>query len=97
MHGDVLLDGSHQFRNAAEHAIAQAFGRNVAEEALDHIEPGCRGGSEMNMEARMLGEPFFDVRVLVGGVVVAHQMQRLVGIDAMDASLPTGKEIGALR
>ena len=32
----------------------------------------------MNMQARMLGESFFGVRMLVGGAVVAHQMQRFV-------------------
>ena len=32
----------------------------------------------MNMEARMFGEPLFNVRMLVGRLVVADQMQRLV-------------------
>ena len=49
----------------AEHAIAQALGRDVAKEPLDHVELGRRGRSEMNMQARMLGEPFFDVRMLL--------------------------------
>ena len=32
----------------------------------------------MNMKARMLGEPLLNVRMLVGSVVVADQMQCLV-------------------
>ena len=36
---DVFIDSSHQFRYAGEHAAAQAFGCNVAEEALDHVQP----------------------------------------------------------
>lgn len=32
----------------------------------------------MNMQARMLGEPFFGVRMLVGGAVVADQMQLVI-------------------
>ena len=32
----------------------------------------------MNMEARGFGQPLFDLRMLVGGVVVADQMKRLV-------------------
>ena len=54
MHGDVLLDGGGQFRDAAKHTIAQAFGRKVTEEALDHIEPGRRGPGGMRMEPRVL-------------------------------------------
>jgi hypothetical protein len=32
----------------------------------------------MDMESWVLGEPLLDLRMLVGGVVVADQMQRLV-------------------
>ncbi len=50
MHGDVLLDGGNQFRDIAKYAIAQSLRRDVAEEALDHVEPRCRGRREMNMD-----------------------------------------------
>lgn len=45
MHDDVLLDGGGQLRDAAEHAIAQALGRDIAEVPFDHVEPrrGSRG------------------------------------------------------
>src|SRR5207247_18651 len=76
--GDVLLDGGNQFRDTAKHAIAQAFGGDVTEEALDHVEPGRRGGGEMHMEPRVLGQPLLDLRMLVRGVVIADQMKGLV-------------------
>ena len=78
MHGDVLLDRAGQFRDAAKHAVAQALGGDVAEESLDHVEPGRRGGSEMNMDARVPGQPLLDLRMFVRRVVVADQVQRFV-------------------
>ncbi len=78
MHDDVLLDRTDQFRDTAEHAAAQAFGCDIAEEALNHVQPGCRGRREMHVESRMFLEPLLDVRVLVGRVVIADQMQRFV-------------------
>ena len=77
MHHDVFLDCGGQVREAAKHAVAQAVGRNIAKEPLDHVEPGCAGRGEMNMEAWVLGDPRLDLRMLVGRVVVADQMQRL--------------------
>ena len=41
MHGDLLFDSGGQFRHAAKDAATQSFGRDIAEESLDHIEPGC--------------------------------------------------------
>lgn len=38
MHGDVLLEGGDQFRNAAEYTATQSLGGEVAEEALH--QPG---------------------------------------------------------
>ena len=35
MHCDVFFDGSGQFRDAAKHTVAQAIGRDVAEEPFD--------------------------------------------------------------
>ena len=41
--GDVLIDGSFEFGHAGEHAAAQPIGGDVAEEAIDHVEPRRRG------------------------------------------------------
>ena len=76
VHGDVFLDGGGQLRDAAKHATAQALGGDVTEEPFDHVETGGRGGSEMNMESRMLVQPLLNLRMLVGGIVVANQVKR---------------------
>jgi hypothetical protein len=78
MRGDVFLDGFSEFSNAGEHAAVQALGRDVAEEALDHVQPrrGCR--REMHCEARMFLQPLIDLEMFVGRVVVANQTQRFV-------------------
>ena len=63
--GDVLLDGGGEFRDAAKHAVAQTFGGDVAEEALDHVEPRRRSRSEVNVNAPMLSQPLLDLRMFV--------------------------------
>ena len=78
MHGDVFLEGRNQFGNAAEDTPAQPFGGQVAEEALDHVQPRRRGRVEVNGEAWMLCQPLLHLRMLVRGMVVADQMQRLL-------------------
>jgi hypothetical protein len=40
------------------------------EEALDGVEPRGRGRGEMECPSRMIGEPFEDVGLFVGGIVV---------------------------
>ena len=73
--GDVVLDGLDQLLQAAKDAAAQSFGGEVAEEAFHHVQPGSAGGGEVQMEARMLGQPRFDLGMLVRGIVIQDQMQ----------------------
>ena len=54
MHGDVFLDGGIEFRDAAEHATAQTASGDIAEEALDHVQPRSRSWREVDREARVL-------------------------------------------
>ena len=63
---EVLLDGSFEFGNALEDAAPDAILGDQAEEALDLVEPGCRGRREVHVEARMAFEPSLDRGVLVG-------------------------------
>ena len=75
---DVLVDCRDQFGHAGKDTATQALGRDVAEEPLHHVQPRGRGRGEMHLETRVLGEPALYGRMLVGGVVVDDQMQRLV-------------------
>lgn len=73
-----VVNGADQFPHAGEHAAAQPLGGEVAEETLDPVQPGRRGGGEVHDESRMLVQPRLHGRMLVRGAVVGDQMQRLV-------------------
>ena len=47
--------------------------------ALDEVEPGGRGGGEVQLEARVAQQPFFHLRGLVGAVVIADEVQVQAG------------------
>ena len=75
---DVVVDGVNQFHHIAKHATPQAVGGEVAEEALDHVQPRGAGGGEVDMKAPMTLQPALDGGMFVGRVVVHDQMQLLV-------------------
>ena len=75
---DVLTDGPDEFAYALERAAPDTFFGEVSEPALDEIKPRTGGGREVEMEARMLFEPRLNVGMLVGGVVVADEMEVFV-------------------
>lgn len=52
--GDVLINSRSQFRHPGEYPAAQVIFRNVAEEALYHVQPRGRSGHEVHVEARIL-------------------------------------------
>lgn len=66
---DVFPDGFEEFLNVAEDSSAQLFLRQVAEEPLDHVQPGAAGGGEMHVEPRVAFQPALHQRMFVGGVV----------------------------
>lgn len=72
-------------RDAAEDAAADGVVGDAPEEALDLVQPGGKGRGEVEAEALMPGKPGFDLGMLVGGVVVDHQLQgELLGRVAID-------------
>ena len=71
---EVVVDGHLQFDHGVEDAATDALSGDLGEEALDQVEPGCRGRREMNAEARMPGQPRLDFGMGVSGVVVGDQM-----------------------
>lgn len=72
---EIVLNCSFELSDTFEYATPDAIACDQAEEALDLIEPGRRGGGEMHMEARMFGQPGFDRWMLMGGIVVGDQVQ----------------------
>jgi len=70
----IDLDGQGRIAHAAETAFGDRLLAEVAEEALDQVEPGTGRGHEVHVKARAFGQPLLDLRVLVGAVVVGDQM-----------------------
>ena len=66
----VLHDSPLQLGDALEGATSNAVSGDLGEEAFDHVEPGRRGGCEVQMEAWMRLEPAFDGGRLMRGIVV---------------------------
>ena len=56
---------------------------NFAKEAFHQIEPGGRGGNEMDVETGMTLKPSGDFGVLVRGIVVANDVKLQVGGDLL--------------
>lgn len=77
MDRNIFVDCDGQFMHASKDPTLKAIGGQAAEESFDHVEPGGRRRGEMHVEARMFFELRAHYRMLVGGVVVADQMQLL--------------------
>lgn len=92
--GDEAVDGGLKIDDAAEAAAAQALGGQLGEEALDGVQPRCRGGREVEDPARVVFQPGPHLGVLVRGVVVqdhvhhlADRYRRLNGVQETDELL----------
>ena len=75
-------DVGDQGSDAAKAARADDFGGNFAKEAFHQIEPGGRGGNEMEVKTGMTLKPGGDFGVLVGRVVVADDVKLQLGGDS---------------
>ena len=67
--GEVAMDGDLQVGNALEDSAADALAGDLGEEALDEIEPGRRGWSEVQVEPGVQRQPLLYFRVLVGSIL----------------------------
>src|SRR5512132_3933849 len=72
--GDEAIDGGLQIDDRFEYAAFQPTARELGEETLDGVRPRARSRSEMEGEARVSGEPFAHLGVLMGSVVVQDHM-----------------------
>jgi len=74
---DVLLDSTSDIAHALKDSATETVDCKIAEEAFDHIQPRSTCRSEVGMESRIPLEPGFDLFVLMGGVIVADDMDVL--------------------
>ena len=68
--GDEVIDLLDQFADVFEGAAADGALGNQGEPALDLIKPTGIGGSEVQVIARVTGQPGFNLGMFVGGVIV---------------------------
>ena len=76
---DVASYGGDELFEVLENASFELVLRQVSEEAFDHVEPTGRGRCEANVEAFVGFQPALDSGMFVGRVVVADQVDFLVG------------------
>ena len=81
MGGDVASDGVLQVGDGGEGAAPDSSSGDGGEEALDGVEPRGGSGREVERPTGMIGEPFEDVGLFVGGVVVGDGVDDLAGRD----------------
>jgi hypothetical protein len=65
--------GVHCADGAVRSALRQ-LGGQLAESALDEVDPRARGRGEVEVEPGVLSEPALDLRDLVAGGVVEHKV-----------------------
>src|SRR5512141_2560837 len=71
---DVTADRHDQFFQITKYTAPQSVLREVAEEALYHVEPRGTGRREVHVEPWMACEPALNLGMLVGRVVIADQV-----------------------
>src|SRR5262249_49345809 len=73
-HLDVPPDGQLEFAGATVNAAAQLLLGQGGEPTFDQVDPRAARGREVQVEARMAGEPAMDRRGLVRAGVVENQV-----------------------
>jgi hypothetical protein len=71
---DKVANGALQLQRAAVDSAPNLFFGQLGEPALDQIQLGSGGGSEVQMEARTFSQPASDELGFVGAVVVEDEM-----------------------
>ena len=78
VHSDILFDGKHQIRYAAEHTTANTLAGDLPKPPFNEIQPRGGGRREVAMKAGMVFQPCSDLGVIVRAVVVQNHMDRQV-------------------
>ena len=68
-----------QLYYATKRASTNAFIGDLAEPALDQVQPGTARGNEVNVKPLVPFQPGFHLGMFMGGVVVHDQMKLTVG------------------
>ena len=76
---EEALDGCLEFNDGSLHAAFKPPSRQLGEIAFDGVEPGRGGGGEVEGPAWMTHQPFANLGMLVGGVVVGDRMDEFAG------------------
>src|SRR4030042_5801098 len=71
---DEMVDLADQVFHASECAPADGLLSDNIEPYLHLVQPGSIGRRKMNLKARMSGQPALNPRMLLGAIVVDHQM-----------------------
>jgi hypothetical protein len=79
--GEVPVDRGLEIDKETEHAPLQAAARGLGKETLNRIEPGRRGGGEVEGPPPMARRPSPDLGVRVAAIVVEDHVDQLVGWD----------------
>src|SRR5579875_2976785 len=72
---EPAVDGLLQPAHAVKAAAPDRLLRDQGEPALHQVEPRGAGGHEMELDARMRGQPLLYCRMLVGAVIVVDQVE----------------------
>ena len=74
---EKTVNGIFELLEGSEHAAFEALFCEGGKQALDGIEPGGRRGGEVEHEPRMVLDPFHDIGMLVGDVVIDNDVDHL--------------------
>jgi hypothetical protein len=78
---DVIVDGSDEVPDAPKGAPSYLFPGDFGEPAFDLIEPRRAGWREVHMISWAFSQPLLNFRMLVGSVVIEHEVNGEGGID----------------
>jgi len=74
---DVVTDGGDELLDVLEDAAPDSVFGQVAEEALDHVQPRGGSGCEVHMESFVAGHPALHPFMFVGRIVIADDVDLL--------------------
>jgi len=80
---DVVADGHDELFEILEDSAPNAVFGQVAEEALDHVQPRSRSWREVHVEAFMASHPALHPFMFVGCVIVADDVDLLFARDGL--------------